>query len=329
MCFQRRRKARALSGFTLIELLVVIAIIAILIGLLIPAVQKVREAANRTQCQNNQKQIGLALMVYHDANQQFPPGQLNAIGTNNSTNGYIRQCWETPLLPYLEQGNLLAVINQYQGSYYTCNILGVAVVPSGSGVETKIKTFMCPSDPFAGKNITYGAATPTTSGGQGFHGNYVLCAGNTYFGKNGASAIAVPNAGMFYPLSESKIASVLDGTSNTLMCSEILLSPDITNHDLRGRYYNTWQGNVLFSTLYPPNTSAPDVDDYCQTIPTAPCTATVPTTGYIQSARSDHLGGINVLMADGSVHFVSNNVAPAAWQAAGSMAGQEVALAIF
>jgi prepilin-type N-terminal cleavage/methylation domain-containing protein/prepilin-type processing-associated H-X9-DG protein len=326
MCCQGREKTRALSGFTLIELLVVIAIIAILIGLLIPAVQKVREAANRTQCQNNQKQVGLALMTYHDSNQQFPPGQQNAIGSNN---GLLRACWEQPLLPYFEQGNLYNVIQQYQPSYYTFQIIGGAVVPGGVGVETKIKTLMCPSDPFAGKNTTLGAATPTTNGAQGFHGNYVLCAGNTYFGKNGASAIAVPNAGMFYPLSQSKIASVLDGTSNTLMGSEILLSPDITGHDLRGRYNNTWQGNVLFSTLYPPNTSAPDVDDYCQSIPTAPCTLTVPTTGYIQSARSDHLGGINVLMADGSVHFVSNNVAPAAWQAAGSMAGQEAAAAIF
>jgi prepilin-type N-terminal cleavage/methylation domain-containing protein/prepilin-type processing-associated H-X9-DG protein len=325
MCVQRRQKG-ALGGFTLIELLVVVAIIAILIGLLIPAVQKVREAGNRSQCQNNQRQIGLALMTYHDANQQFPPGQQNAIGSNN---GLLRACWEQPLLPYIEQGNLYNVIQQYQPSYYTFQIIGTVVVPGGTGVETKIKTFMCPSDGNGGKNITYGAATPTTNGNQGFSGNYVLCAGNTYFGRNGASAIAVPNAGMFFPLSQTKLASVLDGTSNTLMGSEILVSPDITGHDLRGRYYNTWQGNVLFSTLYPPNTSAPDVDDYCQSIPTAPCTSTVPTTGYIQSARSDHLNGINVLMADGSVHFVNNNVAPAAWQAAGSMAGQEVPQAIF
>jgi prepilin-type processing-associated H-X9-DG protein len=116
---------------------------------------------------------------------------------------------------------------------------------------------------------------------------------------------------------------VTDGTSNTLMGSEVLVVPDTTQHDLRGRVYNTWQGNTLFSTLYPPNTPVGDVSSYCFNFPpSAPCQG-LSTTNVVQSARSQHTGGVNTLLADGSVRFVSNTVALTTWQWLGTRAGGE------
>ena len=289
----------------------VIAIIAILIGLLLPAVQKVREAAARMSCSSNMRQVGIALHSYHDTNSKFPPGQLNRLGQDHPTNGYIRQCWLQQVLPNMEQDNLFKLIQAGQATNYTCHILGV---------ESKIKTLICPSDPNGGKNLTAGASSPTPNPAQGFHGNYVTCAGNTLFGNAGGGTNL---NGMFYPLSQTKMTDVSDGTSNTLMASEILVVADTGAHDLRGRYHNTWEGNTLFSSLYPPNTTTGDRSSYCIAVRGAPCQS-LGTTDYVQSARSFHSGGVNVCMADASVRFVSNGVDPTAWSFAGTRANGEI-----
>jgi len=298
------------TGFTLIELLVVIAIIAILIGLLLPAVQKVRAAAARMSCSNNFKQLGLALHNHEGALGTFPPGQLNYLGQNHLTNGNIRQCWMHQLLPYMEQDNLHRALKASEagtGTYYF------------PGSANQIKSLICPSDPNGGKNVT----VPQN---QGFHGNYVLCAGSTLFGNGGANQGATLN-GMFFcvptaPFAGIRMAGVSDGPSNTLMASEILVVQDTSAHDLRGRYHNTWEGNTLFSTLYPPNTTVGDRSSYCVAAPNAPCQG-LGTTNLVQSARSAHTNGVNVLLGDGSVRFVSNSVTPANWTSAGSRAGNE------
>jgi prepilin-type N-terminal cleavage/methylation domain-containing protein/prepilin-type processing-associated H-X9-DG protein len=314
----RASSLRGRHGFTLIELLVVIAIIAILIGLLLPAVQKVREAAARMKCSNNLKQFGLALHGYHDAQGSFPPGQFNHIGRDSTV--WNRACWWHKLLPYIEQDNLYRVIDTYlssrpPGTYIIFVNNGLQDTPSDPGRNTVVRLSNCPSDPTGVKDRT------VAGNEQGFHGNYVLCAGSTVFNAPGDPE-GTNLKGLFYPFSSTHLTDVTDGTSNTLMGGEILVIPDTNLHDLRGRYWNTWQGNVLFSTLYPPNTTVPDRSNYCIHTPRAPCT--LGGSDVVQSARSAHSGGANFLLADGSVRFNSNNVYLLTYQGLGPRAGTEV-----
>jgi len=306
-----RTTGRRRPAFTLIELLVVIAIIAILIGLLLPAVQKVREAAARMQCSNNLKQLGIALHSYHDTNGKLPPGQYNTFYSNDAP--WIRGCWVQPILPYIEQDNLYKT---YDAARQT-NGDWALLCPNK---DTKIKTFTCPSDPNGGKTQT---RDTNTIGGvaqmQGLHTNYVLCASSGYYTANGQTM-----DGTFYVKSENKLVQITDGTSNTVFASEIRLSPDVTANDLRGRYCNSWEGNNLFSTLNPPNTTVADGQQYQgQPIVGAPLANGGPAALALY-ARSAHTGGVQSLMGDGGVRFVSNTINPVAWRSMGSRAGGEV-----
>src|SRR5690242_9275798 len=168
------------GGFTLIELLVVIAIIAILIGLLLPAVQKVREAANRTRCTNNLKQLGLAMHNYHDTSGNFPPGTATSLyGPDGLPSpGEDRRTWALFLLPYVEQTAVWNALEAYRtGLPANANVLPFAE-PTGAH-RTPLSVWYCRSDPNSPKT--------TTSGGsdQGMHGNYAACAGSTTFNTTG------------------------------------------------------------------------------------------------------------------------------------------------
>ena len=310
----RRSRSR---GFTLIELLVVIAIIAILIALLLPAVQQAREAARRSSCKNNLKQIGLALHNYHDTHNAFPPGQFNWIGHDGTPVllGPKRTCWFQQILPYIDQAPLYNSFNFSAGS-----ILAYGSTAFAQRYQV-VPTVMCPSDPASGKVQTAGATT--SASGQGFHGNIVACAGsNANFGNSGSGVGASLN-GMFYPLSSTRIRDVVDGTSNTLMAGEIVISNDTAAHDLRGRYYNSWQGNVLFSSDLPPNPTTGDRSSYCNAIPQAPCQA-LGTTNVVQYLRSYHIGGAHVVLADGAVRFISSNLSTTIMQNLGARGDGQV-----
>jgi prepilin-type N-terminal cleavage/methylation domain-containing protein/prepilin-type processing-associated H-X9-DG protein len=305
---------RQRCAFSLIELLVVIAVIGILIALLLPAVQKVRAASQRVKCSNHLKQLAVAMHHYHDTRGFLPHGTYNRIDETGYTwppynKTQDRRCWMHDILAYLEQEPLFKEFDAYMSTgksalYFP---LSTKVVP----------VLVCPSDPNSPKLATYNKDGAGEGGAQGFSGNYVACAGNGYFNEGGAANSITLN-GMFFAVSKVRFAEVSDGTSQTALVSETVLTPDTYSNDIRGRYYNPAHCGVLFSTRLPPNSTVPDVFNFCSDdpVPLAPCNNS--KTNIFILARSYHNNGVNMGIADGSVRYVSNNVDPVAYKAAGS-----------
>ena len=263
-------RPRSRPGFTLIELLVVIAIIAILIGLLLPAVQKVREAAARMQCSNNLKQIGLANMNYESAYGTMMPGV--------SRTGCCWGTWMIPVLPYMEQDNMFRLYTNFGGND-TTGLRYAAGTNSGVSTVT-LKTFTCPSDPGptkwnggsntmhnyvlnAGNSNLYQVSTPVgCSNGSTVGANGCVTFGGAPFGwYEDAAALAAggdaspPAYGSANPAGglmgkPRTLTSITDGTSNTLCVSEVLRAPS-GGSDIRG--FTWWGGAAGFVTYQTPN----------------------------------------------------------------------------
>jgi prepilin-type N-terminal cleavage/methylation domain-containing protein/prepilin-type processing-associated H-X9-DG protein len=330
-------RMRRVRGFTLIELLVVIAIIAVLIALLLPAVQAAREAARRSQCTNNLKQIGLGVMNYESGNGCFPPGE----------KGCCWGTWGIFILPYIEQSQLYnawnTVGNNSSTSVYDGNWRYNGACNSTVS-HTLISSYTCPSDPNGGMLSTYGARCH----------NYAVNYGNGDQAQNPAETMPAPwnaavtiifngapfsdmgspniditgYAAQMLAIPPAKIATIIDGLSNTLMASELkIVNPQ--GGDLRG--YTWWGPSASFNTTIPPNSIYPDVmgNGGCVNTINPPCNGgvTFPVGGGTEvylSARGYHPGGVNAGMCDGSVKFFKNTVNPVTWMAVGSSRGGEV-----
>ncbi|QDT63055.1 DUF1559 domain-containing protein [Calycomorphotria hydatis] len=295
------------KGFTLIELLVVIAIIAILIALLLPAVQQAREAARRSQCKNNLKQIGLAMHNYHDAHRTFPPGLIVPDDRPSVTDADHRfynyhPAWGFYLLPYLEQA---AIYNQQDFERVATGILDIQ--SAANGLDKTLNVYSCPTD------IKPVQQTYTTNGKYGTS-SYAACRGNTRRrGQTLGTPFFAERDGMFWVNSRVRMRDVTDGTSSTIMVGEVSWdqfygwgsSAEVTRGAMwPGIGQLKYDPLVLKDVDYarPINLSRPGVPDASE-----PAGFTGPGNDN-DCFGSLHVGGAQFLFADGSVHFLSENI---------------------
>jgi prepilin-type N-terminal cleavage/methylation domain-containing protein len=315
-------------GFTLIELLVVIAIISVLVALLLPAVQAAREAARRTQCRSNLKQIGIALHHYHDVWRTLPFGNIDAPFAGDPTVPAAQYGWSpfTGILPFIEQQSLYKMLdlglpeiggpNQNYGPFPQ-NLAAIAQV---------VPLYLCPSDSF---RVVQSGWAPI---------DYVACAGTVI------DADAGPQNGAFYSNSHTRFADITDGTSNTILVSESVLGAggdpftvtivgdprtyyielnfqpatdsNCNNPMLYGtlRNFGWVDGSFdsgLYNHYYTPNSGSLD------------CFSLDAPISVRRTARSWHPGGVLALFGDGSVRFVQDGINPQIWQALSTIQGGE------
>jgi prepilin-type N-terminal cleavage/methylation domain-containing protein len=304
-------------AFTLVELLVVIAIIGILIALLLPAVQAAREAARRSTCSNNLKQLGLALHLYHDAFRVFPPGNL---GSNTSVvNPAPRLTWALHLYPFIEQK---AIYDTYDfgKEYYD---------PENASTEEKaaarvVSTMLCPTDP--GARVRKWSPWQNNVMRYCARGNYAAFFGNISNGatRTGASG-HLPAMFGYRPV---RLAEVLDGASNTMALGENVRDRKMEG-GYRGSYFSDYPGGAWILTRNTPNSPIADMLTTLMCGPSdnqprinQPC-AGVGDSDLAVASRSYHPGGVQVVMGDGSARFVSETIGLRVWQTAGSIAGGE------
>jgi prepilin-type N-terminal cleavage/methylation domain-containing protein len=298
------------QGFTLIELLVVIAIIAVLIALLLPAVQQAREAARRSQCLNNLKQLGLALHNYHDNHGAFPPGWVGANGPLGSDmealNGFG---WGAHVLPYVDQQPLYNQLN-FKASCFNPATNALAM-------KTVLSVFRCPSDPSTDSWTIFDEATGSTAlaslptanyvGSFGTEGAEDLCTGPQFPGAKCAGD------GVFYHNSVTRIRDLTDGTSNTLIIGEHRTDTrSVITAGGEPEWHSTWVGyiaggqeaaaRILGVSDHTPNHHDQHMDDFA----------------------SWHTGGVHLLMGDGRVRFLTENVDTNLWKGLATRSGGEL-----
>jgi prepilin-type N-terminal cleavage/methylation domain-containing protein len=309
---------RARNGFTLIELLVVIAIIAVLIGLLLPAVQKVREAANRLKCQNNLKQIGIALHNYHDTESRFPIG-VDGYFPPAPFVGNPRTSWMIPLLPWVEQNNAYAM---YQPAFGFC--ARPTTVVNEPVYQTKVEVYQCPSHPrltihhprppvVTGTDSNYaGCFNPYGSVVQPGAPVYIDGANDDPAQNPAATPQRKGVQSIFNFNIRHKLADVADGTSQSMLAAEVL----------NGCWWEDW--GYMYTHALRPN----DPSGFGNTLqPSNPFDMGGQPSAWsatVRSAGSRHPGGVSTVLCDGSVRFVRNEIDMPTWQSLASINGGEI-----
>jgi prepilin-type N-terminal cleavage/methylation domain-containing protein/prepilin-type processing-associated H-X9-DG protein len=306
------------KAFTLIELLVVIAIISVLLGLMLPAIQKIRELASQLQCQNNLHQMGLAMHTYHDANKRFPPAYFHAGAVPGSARGQIVDGgvnrptvptvpgwgWAALLLPYVEQQNLAAQIH-YE--------LSITDEVQTTARTTPLSLYTCPTDRETGVYTLLNERGFFL--GQASTNSYASCYGGPH---DGGPVLSTPGTGLFYCNSKFRITDIPDGSSNTIMVGE------------RAALFAKapWAGAFNFGVIQ--TTYGAPV--YLTTRDPAPTLVSARVArrqindpfSEVYDFFSPHQGVAMWLFADGSVHRLNNDVDLSVLNALCTRAGGEV-----
>ncbi|NOY43483.1 MAG: DUF1559 domain-containing protein [Planctomycetes bacterium] len=337
-----RRSFGAIRGFTLVELLVVIAIIGVLVALLLPAIQAAREAARRSQCVNNMRQIGLGQQNFYSAQQTFPAGTTVVVGSGTDIGVFQNALVDT--LPYLEQANVQDLYNfsvQWpdQGAVVTATPIPVFDCPSSQEDNPKV-------DPILGglvANSTYGTTDYALSKGR----TNQICVATGFQGGGPSTLIADVDRGLFGYNWGSEVRQITDGTSNTFAMGESATSTNwpvcqglgcAEPVDTQEGIATAWIGwiistpnfsgvpglivtNIYCSTVEPIN-KYPVTETKLSIAEVFVCNLVGSTT--VSNFHSDHPGGCNFLYADGSVHYLNDSLDLITYQALSTIRGEEV-----